>query len=175
MKKIAVLLLLAAVVLLVVAACQSSPSASGPAQPAVQPTHPSSNSKPSTSEPEEQVVSGDVEVVEASPEPTEVPIGESGAANDIPVPGEAYKLQIMRKGNSVNLQVDSTIEEVVSWYQQELPNYGWEMAGPPDSAIGAIATMLRENAAGDRITLNMQSNDLGGFVSVTIQVLRGAN
>jgi hypothetical protein len=175
MKKIALLLMLGTVFLLIASACQSKPApSSGPAQADVQPTHPSAGGS-SVEVQEEEAVGNDAEVVDARPEPTALSLSESGAASDIPVPDEAYKLQIMRKGNSVNFQVDSTIDEVVSWYQQELPKYGWELAGPPDSAIGAIATMLRENAAGDRMTLNMQSNDLGGFVSVTIQVLRGAN
>jgi len=33
--------------------------------------------------------------------------------------------------------------------------------------------MLRENTVGDRLTINMQANELGGFVSVTILVIRG--
>jgi hypothetical protein len=34
-----------------------------------------------------------------------------------------------------------------------------------------MATMLRENAEGDRITINMQANQLGGFVRISISVV----
>jgi hypothetical protein len=46
------------------------------------------------------------------------------------------------------------------------------MAGPPDNAIGSIGTMLRENAAGDRLAINMQANELGGFVILDISISR---
>ena len=174
MKKIALLLLLGSALLLVTAACQPDPTPPPdvPAEPVVQPTHPSAGDSSAGEQVEES--SGEVsETPDASPEPTEMPVDESGLALDIPIPEEAYKLQIMRKGSSATYQVDSTIEDVVSWYQEELPKVDWELAGPPDAAVGAIATMLRENTVGDRLTINMQANELGGFVSVTILVIRG--
>jgi hypothetical protein len=174
MKKIAIILLLGAAFLLVMAACQPDPTPppDSPSEPQVQPTFPSAGDS-SAGEQAEEAVGEAVEEQEASPEPTEVPLDESGAATDIPVPEDAYKYQIMRKGSSASYQVDMTIEELVTWYQEELPKVGWEMAGPPDSGLGAIATMLRENEAGDRLTINMQANEVGGFVSVTIVVIRG--
>lgn len=99
------------------------------------------------------------------PERYEVP-------EDVPIMEGANKLQVVRKGTNVVYQVDGTVQDLVSFYQDELPNYGWEMAGPPDSAIGAIATMLRENAAGERLAINMQANEVGGFVRLTITIAR---
>ena len=173
-KKIALLLLLGSALLLFTTACQPDPTPppDGPAEPVVQPTHPTAGDS-STGETVEEP-SGEVpDVPDANPEPTEVSLDEAGLAEDIPIPDEAYKLQIMRKGSSATFQVDSTIEEVVSWYQEELPKVGWDFAGPPDSDVGAIATMLRENEGGDRLTINMQANELAGFVSVTVLVIRG--
>lgn len=102
--------------------------------------------------------------------PVKPVVGE--VPEDVPVMEDAYDLQAGRRGNTVVYQVDATIEDVVSFYQEELPKFGWELAGPPDSAIGAIATMLRENSAGDRLAINMQSNELGGFVTLTITIDR---
>ena len=92
--------------------------------------------------------------------------------DDVPVLEGAYRLVAGSSGKNVVYQVDTTIEEVVTFYQNELPNYGWEMAGPPDNQVATIATMLRENADGDRLAINMQRNELGGFVRVTVTISR---
>lgn len=91
---------------------------------------------------------------------------------DVPVIDDAYRLIAGSSGKNVVYQVDTTIEEVVAFYQEELPNFAWEMAGPPDNQVATIATMLRENAAGDRLAINMQRNELGGFVRVTVTISR---
>jgi len=95
-------------------------------------------------------------------------------ASPIPVPEAAYDVHYSRGGDSVQFTVDGDINSVVSFFQEELPNFGWEMAGPPDNAVGVIATMLREDANGDRLTVNMQENSDAGFVRVTAQVARGS-
>ena len=105
-------------------------------------------------------------------EPAPVVEEEESGGDDVPIMDGAYQLQISRTGNNVNYQVDGTIEDVLTFYQEELPKFAWEMAGPPDNAISNIATMLRENADGDRIAVNMQYNELGGFVILTITVSR---
>lgn len=115
---------------------------------------------------------------ESVPEPVEdqgpAPVEEDEGNNldDVPIMDEAYKVQKGRSGKNVVYQVDASIEEVVTYYQEILPNYEWELAGPPDNAVAAIATMLRENAAGDRLAINMQANELGGFVIVNITLSR---
>ena len=105
-------------------------------------------------------------------EPAPVVVEEEGKGDDVPIMETGYQVQISRSGNNVNYQVDGTIEEVLTFYQEELPKFGWEMAGPPDNAISNIATMLRENADGDRLAVNMQYNELGGFIILTITVSR---
>ena len=105
-------------------------------------------------------------------EPAPVVEEEESGGDDVPIMDGAYQLQISRTGNNVNYQVDGTIEDVLTFYQEELPKFAWEMAGPADNAISNIATMLRENADGDRLAVNMQYNELGGFVILTITVSR---
>lgn len=127
---------------------------------------------PAVVEPEEEVdpEAGQGEVEEPIAEQAQV--SETGIAEDIPVMDGAYRLQVMRGGSSIMYQVDADIEEVVSFYQEQLSLKGWEMAGPPDSALPAIASMLRQNAAKDRLTINMQYNPNAGFVTLSIQVVR---
>jgi hypothetical protein len=115
---------------------------------------------------------------EIQPEPGEVqepaPVDEDQeiGRDDVPIMDSGYRIQKGRSGENIVYHVDATIEEVLTYYQEELPNYDWEMAGPPDNAISAIATMLRENADGDRLAINMQANELGGFVIITITISR---
>lgn len=121
---------------------------------------------------EVQVTPTPVKESEAGEDTQPVEFEKSSFPEDVPIMDGAYKLQAVRKGLNVVYQVEGTIQDVVSFYQDELPNYGWEIAGPPDSAIGAIATMLRENAAGDRLAINMQANEIGGFIRLTITITR---
>lgn len=111
----------------------------------------------------------DSESVEEPPPDVDV---TGGVPADIPVMDGAYRLQAGRSGKNVNYQIDATVEDVIGFYQEELPKFAWEMAGPPDNAIGSIGTMLRENAAGDRLAINMQANELGGFVILDISISR---
>jgi hypothetical protein len=122
----------------------------------------------SEQEPVEEVVSE----VNDEPEPAPDEAEEESRGDDVPIMEGATQVQISRAGNNINYHVDGTIDDVITFYQEELPNYGWEMAGPPDNAVANIATMLRENTAGDRLALNMQFNELGGFVILTINVSR---
>src|SRR3990170_7021718 len=102
----------------------------------------------------------------------EAPLATPGVPEDIPVMDGAYKLQVARAGAYVIYQVEGAIEDVVTFYQQELPNFGWQEVRSPDTSMGAMATILRENDAKDRLNISMQKNELGGFVSVTISVQR---
>ncbi|MEW6716709.1 MAG: hypothetical protein AB1345_04285 [Chloroflexota bacterium] len=91
---------------------------------------------------------------------------------DIPLPEGYYSLQVMRNGTQIFFKVDGIIEDVLTFYQGALPEAGWTVMGPPDNAVGAIATMYRENEKGEKISLNMQYNQLANFVSVNIAVQR---
>lgn len=112
------------------------------------------------------------ETPQEEPALTEVPTTESGVPADVPIMEGAYNLQVARGGTTIFYQIDAKVEEVVAFYQAELPNYGWDMAKNPDTAVGSMALMLRENEAGDRINLNMQYNPLGEFVRLTITISR---
>jgi hypothetical protein len=104
----------------------------------------------------------------ATPEPTM----EAQVPEDVPIMDGAYQLQVVHGGTNVVYQIDSTIEEVATYYQEELPNYDWEIGRAPDNIIGSIATMLRFNPAGDRLAINMQANEVGGFVNLTLTISR---
>ena len=117
---------------------------------------------------EEAVVPDTSEEQEPEPVATE----EKDPLADFPIMDGGYQVQISRSGENITFQVDGTIEDVVTYYQAELPNYAWEMAGPPDNAVANIATMLRENADGDRLAINMQFNELGNFVILTVTISR---
>jgi len=123
-----------------------------------------------TSEPE--VPEGSASDPVEDEEPAPVVVDEGKGLDDVPIMESGYQVQKGRTGKNVVYQVDSSIDEVVTFYQEELPNHSWELAGPPDNAVGSIATMLRENADGDRLAINMQANDLGGFVRITITISR---
>jgi hypothetical protein len=159
-------------ILVLSASCSPSPagSATGAEQesPAVE--------VEDTAESEEEVVDP---VAEEEPEvPAEdtgtggEPVSETGIAADIPVPEEAYQVQVARKGTTISFQIDATVDEVVGFLQENLEAMGWEMAGPPDTSVGSIATLFRKNEAGDQLSINMQGNELGGFVRVTMVVQR---
>jgi hypothetical protein len=111
------------------------------------------------------------EAVDEAEPPVKVDV-TGGVPDDIPIMEESYDLQASSTGNNVSYQVDATVEDVVLYYQEELPAFGWEMAGPPDNAIGTIGTMLRENAAGDSLAINMQFNQVGGFVRLNMRINR---
>lgn len=112
------------------------------------------------------------EATPEQPEFTEVPTTESGVPADVPIMEGAYNLQIARGGNNIVYQVDASVDEVVTFYQEELPKYGWQPTRNPDTSVGSMALILRENEAGDRINLNMQYNPLGEFVRLTITIAR---
>ncbi len=46
------------------------------------------------------------------------------------------------------------------------------MLGTPDNSVGAIDKMLHENENGDRLAIDMQANELGGFVRLAITISR---
>ena len=164
-------------VLIIILAVSCSPSPAGSSVGA-EPAAPSVEVEEPLAEVEEEV--GNVENSEESETPADEtgtggqePASDTGISEDIPIPEDAYQVQLARRGNTITFQIDGAIEEVVAFYTDNLPLSGWEMAGPPDTSMGSIATMLRKNGAGDQLSINMQGNELGGFVRVTVTVLRG--
>lgn len=127
-----------------------------------------------TSEVVQRVVSTPVQSSGNGDVPVNVDVAVTGEVPaDIPVMEAAYQLQAGTSGKNVVYQIDTDIQEVLAFYQEELPQFGWELSGPPDNAIGSIGTMLRVNAEGDQLAINMQANQLGGFVKLTITIARG--
>ncbi len=92
--------------------------------------------------------------------------------DDLPIIDGAYNVDVTSKGSNVQFQVDGDVETVLAFYQENLPNHGWEETRSPDSAIGAMGAMSRENEAGDSLTINMQYNPTGDFVVVQIALVR---
>ena len=117
----------------------------------------------------ENQVEQPAEITEQAPQP---PAGQVPVPEDVPIMQGGYNLQTARGGASIIYQVDGDVKTVVDYYTEKLPEMGWDMAGPPDTAVGSIASMLRENEASDRMTINMQENKIGGFVQLTIFVVR---
>jgi hypothetical protein len=159
-------------ILLAAVAC--SPAAAPPAEGIPQ------TGEEEIEEPVEEPVA-EVEETEASveeegtggEEPAET-AAEAGAntSDDFPIPAEAYSVDVTSNGRTVQYQFDGTIDDIVAFFEEELPATGWEMAGPQDTVVGSIASFLRKNAAGDQLTINVQENELGGFVRVTATVQR---
>lgn len=122
--------------------------------------------------PEDETSAGEEQPPEEPEEPEEPVEPESEFPEDVPIIEGAYDLQSARGGRVVLYQVDEDIETVAGFYQAELPNYGWSIEGPPDNVVGSIATMSRENQAGDTLAINMQYNELGGFVRLQVTISR---
>lgn len=130
--------------------------------------------EPSVVVTEEVPLEVDAELPEEGVTETEIagaPEGPPGVPEDVPIMEGYRNLQVANASN-ITYTVDGEIDDVVSFYQEQLPNYGWESAGNPDTQAGKIAAMLRVNQDGDRISINMQHNELGGFVVVTITISR---
>jgi hypothetical protein len=100
-----------------------------------------------------EVDSGSPEEGGTETEVAELPPGPPGVPEDVPIMEGYTNLQVTSGGNNINYQVDGEIDDVVSYYQEQLPNYGWESVGNPDTQAGKIASMLRKNEAEDRILL----------------------
>jgi hypothetical protein len=107
-----------------------------------------------------------------TPAETEPPASGSGIPADIPIPDSVYEMQVSRKGSFVQFKVDGEIADMISFYQQNFPELGWEEGRAPDISLEQMGTMLRQKENGDRVAINMQKNALGGFVFVTITVSR---
>jgi hypothetical protein len=100
---------------------------------------------------------------------------ELDVAEDIPIPEGSYDAKVSSDGRQVVYKVAGTSEDVVIYYQEKLAGLGWESAGPGDTAVGNTGLMLRTNAAGDRLSINIQYNPNGEFSVVTLAVTRTGN
>jgi hypothetical protein len=103
--------------------------------------------------------------------PSEDPAGDA-VPDDVPVMPGAYNLDVIREGSQINFYVDAEMEEVMAYYATELAALGWEETRTPDSAIGSIGSMVRQNAAEDALSISMSYNANGGFTVIQIAVSR---
>ena len=94
---------------------------------------------------------------------------------DIPLHPEAYDIDVARNATQLNFKVPVDVEGIMTYLQGELPPYGWTTEVTPDSAVGNIATMLRQNEAGNRMAINIQYNQLGDFVTIAMSITREGN
>ena len=119
-----------------------------------------------------EVEAGEPEEGTTETEVADATAGPAGVPEDIPIMEGASNLQVATGGTNITYQVDGEIADVVGFYQDQLGNYGWESVGNPDTVVARIATLLRTNEVDDRLSINMQHNELGGFVVVTITIAR---
>lgn len=159
MKRKWFLLSLTVVLAFVLAACggSSTPAPSGGENTASAPAASGGETEPASAAPAESPAAAEP----ANAQPVDVPVMEG-----------AYDLSIERSGTQMRYKVDSEVQTVVDFYHSVLPGQGWEIKGPPDSVVGNIASMLRENKAGDRLSINMQYNPNAQFTVVTIAISR---
>ena len=108
---------------------------------------------------------------EPAPE-TEGPSSGSNVPEDIPIPDGVYDMQAARNGGYIQFKIDGDIEDVVNFYTEEFPAHGWEQGRSPDTVVGSMGSLLRQKENGDRLSISMQKNQLGGFVVVTITLSR---
>jgi hypothetical protein len=97
---------------------------------------------------------------------------EKAMPEDVPIMENNRDFQATSDFTNISFVVDQEIADVVAWYQEQLPNFGWEMSRAPDSALGSIANMSRVNAEKDRLTISLQHNPVGEFTVVRIVVVR---
>jgi hypothetical protein len=108
----------------------------------------------------------------SSVQPTAVPTkAPPTVPDDIPIMPDAYDQQVPNKLN-ITYKVSTKIQDVVDFYEQTLPENGWDQVNNPDSVVGSMAQMTRSKTNGDRITFSLQYNPVGEFTIVQIYIVR---
>jgi len=170
MKKQSVLFLIVLTLLamLLMTAC-GTPPATSQAEPTAPP---SSGSETGTEEPaaEEPATTETVGEETSSGGPT---LDENGVPTDVPLMAEMYDLRVEAESTRIIYKVVGTVEDVVTFYQTELPLLGWDKVLGADSAIGAMGAMGRQNAQSDKLSVSLSFNPNGNFVTVIIDIHRG--
>jgi len=107
-----------------------------------------------------------------SDQETSVPVKEPlGVPEDVPIMPDGYELKVPNEF-TIYYKVNLPIQDVVTFYNEELPNYGWDEPKHPDSAVGSMAQMARSKPDKDRITFSLQYNPVGEFTVVQISLTR---
>jgi hypothetical protein len=91
---------------------------------------------------------------------------------DIPIMPGAYRLDVISGATQISFTVDGDIQSVMDYYAAELAEYGWEPTRAPDSVVGVVGSMSRQNEIGEIVSVTLQYNQNGNFVTVTIAISR---
>jgi hypothetical protein len=150
-KKAAIVVLSITIIALISAACGGS-----------QTTTPAQSQAPATTQ----------DAGSSVVQPTAVPTkSKPTAPADVPIMPDAYAIEVPNQ-LTVSFKVDTTIQDVVDFYQTTLPENGWDQTNNPDSVVGSMAQMSRGKVNGDRITFSIQYNPVGEFTIVQIYIIR---
>lgn len=115
---------------------------------------------------------GGEEPVAEEPAPEGVALGENGVPVDVPLPEAAYDLRVEANNTRITFKVDGVLQDIVTYFQEQLPTLGWTETLGADSAVGSMGTIGRKNATEDKLSINMSFNPNGNFVTVTMDVIR---
>lgn len=122
---------------------------------------------------EQSGVAKPIDTAESQPVDTkEISSTESEVPEDLPIMPGARRLTVTSEGTNISYEVDGNIDDVVAFYQEELPGLGWEMTRTPDNALAAMGTMARVNEKGDRLAISLQYNPMAEFVVARIFISR---
>jgi len=176
MKKPSYLLLIGmiTIIMLLMAAC-------GGGKPAtVAPTSPpavESNEEPAEEQPAEEEPAAEEQPAEEEPaeeEPMEegITLDANGVPSDVPYPDTAYDLRVEANHTRISFKIDGSLQDVVAFFQAELPGRGWGTTLGMDSAVGSMGTIGRQNDVLDKLSINMSFNPNGNFVNITVDIIR---
>ncbi len=96
----------------------------------------------------------------------------AGVPDDVPLMPGAYDVQVQKAGTLVVYRVKALLGEVLDYYQEVLPRYGWQQTAAQDTVVGYVAKLARAKPAGDRVVLSLRYDVRGHFVTVAISVAR---
>ncbi len=107
-----------------------------------------------------------------SPSPLRPPPHVAGVPEDVPLMPGAYDVQVQKAGTLVVYRVKVLLGEVLDYYQEVLPRYGWQQTAAKDTVVGYVAKLARAKPTGDRVVLSLRYDVRGHFVTVAISVAR---
>ena len=108
----------------------------------------------------------------ATPTASLLPSSPPGVPEDVPLMPGAYDVQVQKAGTLVVYRVKALLGEVLDYYQEVLPRYGWQQTTAEDTVVGYAAKLARSKPAGDRVVLSLRYDVRGHFVTVAISVAR---
>ncbi len=107
-----------------------------------------------------------------TPSPLPPPPHLEGVPEDVPLMPGAYDVQVQKAGTLVVYRVKALLGEVLDYYQEVLPHYGWQQTAAQDTVVGYVAKLARAKPEGDRVVLSLRYDVRGHFVTVAISVAR---